>query len=119
VTRKWKQGSLNFIGVAYVDLGESRQGLNYLFQGKKIYEDLSLPIMNSFRLSNIGQAYVQLNILDSALFFHEQAYQVLTSAEISLIPLRSLILRQLGNVHYKLGNYDKALSNYRQVIKQQ
>ena len=112
-------GSLNFVGVAYVDLGESRQGLNYLFQAKELNEKLSFTIMNCFGLTNIGVAYEQLNILDSALFFHEQAYQVLTSinsADITRSPLRSLILRHLGNVQYHLGNYDKALSYYREVI---
>jgi signal transduction histidine kinase len=112
-------GSLNFVGVAYVDLGESRQGLNYLFQAKELNEKLSFTIMNCFGLTNIGVAYEQLNILDSALFFHEKAYQVLTSinsADITRSPLRSLILRHLGNVQYHLGNYDKALSYYREVI---
>ena len=111
--------SLNFIGGAYVDLGEPRQGLNYLLLAKKIYDKLSLPILSSFGSTNIGQAYEHLNILDSALFFHEKAYQVLTSinsADMTRSPLRSLILRLLGNVQYHLGNYDKALSYYREVI---
>src|SRR4029079_1244976 len=49
--------SLNFIGGAYVDLGEPRQGLNYLLLAKKIYDKLSLPILSSFGSTNIGQAY--------------------------------------------------------------
>lgn len=117
--QEMEAGSLNFIGVAYVDLGESRQGLNYLFQAKELNEKLSFTIMNCFGLTTIGVAYEQLNILDSALFFHEQAYRVLTSINsmaITRSPLSSLISRHLGNVQYHLGNYDKALSQYRQVI---
>jgi signal transduction histidine kinase len=75
--------------------------------------------MNCFGLTSIGVAYEQLNILDSALFFHEQAYQVLTrikSMDITRSPLRALILRHLGNVQYHLGNYDKALNHYLEVI---
>ena len=112
-------GCLNFIGVAYVDLGESRQGLNYLFQAKELNERHSFIIMTCFGLTNIGVAYEQLNILDSALFFHQQAYQVLTSInfmDITRSPLRSLVLRHLGDVQYRLGNYDKALSYYGEVI---
>jgi signal transduction histidine kinase len=117
--QEMEAGCLNFIGATYVDLGEPRQGLNYLLMAKKINEKLSLTIASSFGLTNIGHTYEQLNILDSALFFHEKAYQVLTSinsAEITRSPLRSLILRHLGNVQYHLGNYDKALSHYREVI---
>jgi len=117
--QEMEAGCLNFIGVTYVDLGESRQGLNYLFQAKELNEKFSFTIMNCFGLTSIGVAYEQLNILDSALFFHEQAYQVLTrikSMDITRSPLRALILRHLGNIQYRLGNYDKALSHYREVI---
>jgi two-component system, NtrC family, sensor kinase len=111
--------SLDFIGIAYVDLGESRQGLHYLFQAKKINEQLSLTIMNCFGLSNIGRAYEQLNLPDSALLFEEQAFQLqqkIFSPDLRSNPLKSLILRQLGNIQNRLGNYDKALSYYREVI---
>ena len=117
--QEMEAGCLNFIGVAYVDLGESRQGLNYLFQAKELNERHSFIIMTCFGLTNIGVAYEQLNILDSALFFHQQAYQVLTrikSMDISRSPLRSLVLRHLGDVQYRLGNYDKALGYYGEVI---
>ena len=110
--------SLDFIGITYVDLGEPRQGLNYLLQAKELNEKLSLTIMNSFRLTNIGVAYEKLDMLDSALFFQEQAYQLWTTLneQIRFVPLHSLILRQLGNVYYRLRNYDKALNCYREVI---
>jgi signal transduction histidine kinase len=36
--------------------------------------------------------------------------------DITRSPLRSLVLRHLGDVQYRLGNYDKALSYYREVI---
>ncbi len=111
--------SLDFIGIAYVDLGEPRQGLNYLLKAKELYEKLSL-IFNCFRLTNIGVAYDKLDLFDSALFFHDQAYQQLTkinSDELRNGPLRSLIVRNLGNLHYRLKNYDKALNCYREVIR--
>ena len=117
--QEMEAGCLNFIGVTYVDLGESRQGLNYLFQAKALNERHSFTIMICFGLTNIGVAYEQLNILDSALFFHQQAYQVLTSInfmDITRSPLRSLVLRHLGDVQYRLGNYDKALNYYWEVI---
>ena len=33
--------SLDYIGITYVDLGEYRQGLNYLYQAKKMNDKLS------------------------------------------------------------------------------
>ena len=117
--RVMEANSLDFIGISYVDLGEPRQGLNYLLQAKELNEKLSLTIWNSFGLTNIGVAYEKLDMLDSALHFHEQAYQLWTkinSEKVGDDPLQSLILRQLGNVYYRLRNYDKALNCYRQVI---
>jgi two-component system NtrC family sensor kinase len=111
--------SLDFIGIAYVNLGEPRQGLNYLLQAKELNEKLLLARQACFGLTNIGVAYEKLNMLDSALFFHEQAYQLftkVTSEGSRHGPLGLLILRQLGNIHNHLGNYDKALKCYREVI---
>ena len=75
-------------------------------------------IMQSFGLCNIGTAYDQLNMPDSALFYEEKALQIQSrlNSGAQLSPLKSLILRQLGNINYHLGNYDKALSYYREVI---
>ena len=109
---------LGFIGIAYADLGEYRQGLRYLFMAKELNEKLSIAIMYSFGLSNIGFAYEELNILDSALLFEEEALHIQSTikGDPRTGPLNSLILRRLGNVQNRLGNYDKAVSYYRQVI---
>ncbi|MEO8762827.1 MAG: ATP-binding protein [Ginsengibacter sp.] len=113
-----ESGSLDFIGVAYVDLGEYRKGLDYLYQAKKIAEKRPLN-WASFRLSNIGHAYEKMNMLDSALFFQQQA--LVLSQDMPLfpliIPLRSYILTRLGVIHARLGNQTQALSCYREVIR--
>jgi two-component system, NtrC family, sensor kinase len=112
--------SLTFIGIAYTQLGEYRQGLNYFFLAKKINETLSLRPMSIYGLANIGRAYERMHILDSALFFQQQAFQLQTriySPSISKRPLQSAILIGLGDIQAQLKNYSKALSYYRPVIQ--
>jgi len=118
--KEMEGNSLDFIGIAYVDLGEYRQGLNYLYEAKKIEAKLPLRMI-SFSLSYIGQAYEKMNMPDSALFFQQQALffqqqgQTL-GQDVPRSPLRSLILTHLGIIQDRLGNQTQALSYYRDVI---
>jgi two-component system NtrC family sensor kinase len=112
--------SLTFIGIVYTQLGEYRQGLNYLFLAKKINENLALRPMSIYGLAQIGHAYERMHILDSALFFEQQAFQLQTriySPSMSMRPLQSAILIGLGDIQAQSGNYSKALNYYRQVIR--
>jgi two-component system NtrC family sensor kinase len=112
--------SLTFIGIVYTQLGEYRQGLNYFFLAKKINENLALRPMSIYGLANIGHAYERMHILDSALFFQQQAFQLQTriySPSMSMRPLQSAILIGLGDIQAQSGNYSKALNYYRQVIR--
>jgi signal transduction histidine kinase len=113
-----ESSSLDFIGIAYVDLGEYRQGLNYLYQAKEINDKFSLKVaklMTGFRLSNIGHAYEKLGKPDSALFFQQQA-QIL-SHDSPPGPESALILTRLGVIQADLGNHVQALSHYREAIQ--
>jgi two-component system NtrC family sensor kinase len=116
-----ESNSLDFIGIAYVDLGEYRQGLTYLYQAKKINDKFSLnsnKMMGAFRLSNIGHAYEKLGMRDSALFFQQQA-QILShvlSHDLPHSPETALILTRLGVIQSDLGNQAQALIHYRNAI---
>ena len=106
--------TLDFIGIAYVDLGEYRQGLNYLHQAGKIPATTNAQ-MEGFRLSNIGHAYEKLGMKDSALFFQQQAQTL--DQDFPLGPERALILTRLGVIQADLGNQVQALSDYKEAIQ--
>ena len=110
--------SLDFIGIAYVDLGEYRQGLNYLHQAKKMNGKISattIAQMEGFRLSNIGHAYEKLGMKDSALFFQQRAQTL--DQDFPPGPERALILTRLGVIQADLGNQVQALSDYKEAIQ--
>lgn len=109
--------SLTFIAVIYLDLGEYRQALNYLFQAKKIYDDIAGQLsagiaqtFPSFVLSNIGAVYEKLNMIDSALYFQKLALTY--PADYG----NALILGRIGIIQSRLQRYNEALSNFREVL---
>ena len=110
--------TLIFIGTTYVQLNEYRQGLRYLQQGCKISDRIQK--LNTLAFSSISNAYQNMNQLDSALIFQQQAYALIkglppgTVDPFVLIRLGSL-QAQLGNNRVALRYYQDALSNSSQT----
>ena len=71
--------------------------------------------VGNFLLSNIGNAYEKLNLLDSSLWYQELAYN--TPGINYAPPLKSLILGRIGTVHDRMGHDDKALQYYHMALK--
>jgi two-component system NtrC family sensor kinase len=110
--------SLKYVGLIYNDLGEYRQGLNYLFQSKKISE--SIPEQLSVvELTSVGNAYENMGMLDSALYFQQKALASRTG-ELGhpLTPFaRAVTLMRLGIIQKRLGNNMEALNYYKQALE--
>ncbi|MEO6290943.1 MAG: tetratricopeptide repeat protein, partial [Ginsengibacter sp.] len=109
-------GILNCIGFVYVEMSEYREGLNYPYQAKEINERLSFKLIGSLGLSYIGYAYEKMNLLDSALFFQQQAYLLFSRLPPNTI-LESLILARLGLIQFRKGNNDQALAYYQRALE--
>jgi signal transduction histidine kinase len=107
--------TLSFIGFIYAELAEYRQGLNYLTEAKKTYDHLTDPVMISFNLSNIGNAYEGLKMLDSALFFQQEAEKI--SAPTGIGNLKVVIATRLGIIYTDLGNRELALQYFQRALQ--
>ena len=110
-----EMNALTFIGFTYVELKEAQLGLTYLLEGKQIMDKNYQPGSGNFLLSNLGNAYEKLSMLDSALHYQQLAYH--SPGIRSVAPLKSLILGRLGVVHTRLKNYDTALYYYHQSFQ--
>jgi tetratricopeptide (TPR) repeat protein len=110
--------SLKYAGLIYNDLGEYRQGLNYLFQSKRISE--SIPEQLSvLELTSIGNAYENMGMLDSALYFQQKALASRTG-ELGHSPTpfaKAVTLTRLGNIQKRLGNNTEALNYYQRALE--
>ena len=111
-------GSMGFIGLTYVELTEYRQALHYLTQAQKIYTHLTNPVMISFNLSNLGNAYTGLNMLDSALYFQDKAQK--KSAELKQGVsgnLKVMIATRLGIIYAHMNKRELALQYFQSALQ--
>jgi signal transduction histidine kinase len=104
--------TLSYIGFIYTELKEFRQALDFLLKSKELFEIISNSesVMKNFNLSNIGNAYEGMNMLDSALVFQKEAEK--KSMQLESENLKVLILTRLGIVYARLGKIDQALKFY-------
>lgn len=107
--------TLGFIGFIYVELNEFRQGLNYLFQAKKIYDTIPDSPNKDFITSNIGNAYEKLNMLDSAELFQKEAYA--NPGKLKHGNLKVLMLTRLGIVYERKAEYKEAMQYYFEALQ--
>ena len=66
-------------------------------------------------LLNVGEAYLKIGKLDSALYYGQQSYEM--GLKISIQRYLPVTLKLLGNIQQKSGNTDLALEYYRLGLK--
>lgn len=102
-------GSLAGIGNVHKEYENYEKALEFYNKSLDIanltnnMSDLRIPMLN------LGYTYAQLNRLDSALYYAQQAYTLVVNNKSSLLPTTEIYL---ADVHYKLKNYQIAKSFY-------
>src|SRR6185436_14894080 len=106
----------------YRDIGDYKKSLQYAFSGLKIAETYHITAttgefdgarMAPFLLAEIGQTYLLMNKLDSALYYTEQA-----------IKSRALVhgaewnfpIYLIATIYYKQKKYEQALKYYKSAV---
>jgi two-component system, NtrC family, sensor kinase len=112
--RKDEAGSLGYIGFTYVEFGEYRLALQNLFASLAINKETHNQLKYTFDLTNIGNAYDQLNMPDSALYYQLKAIE--SYAGLKHGQLKSLTLTRLGNAYAHAGQEDSAMVVYNRAL---
>ena len=95
-------------------MGDYRQALRYHFKSKVIREKLNNKQEICLALGAIGGTYKNLNILDSARIFTQQAYDLARQINYPRVMGNSLV--GMGAIHSQTGQYTLALEYYRLSI---
>ena len=87
------------------------------YKNQLIYERKSIDFANKFKypvyFATIGDAYLNMNQLDSALYFFNKDYElVIKNPQYN----SSFVLFNLGEVNFKLNNIEIALSYYKKGL---
>ncbi|HEX8325911.1 MAG TPA: ATP-binding protein [Hymenobacter sp.] len=105
----------NALGYLNWEQGNSRTALAYFFRAKRVAEKSNNAQLLTRLMGNIGNAYVQLNQLDSALFYSQQGYAL----SLRNHDLTSEVgdAAMLGNIYAGLGKPALARQYYRRSIR--
>ncbi|WP_254173285.1 CHAT domain-containing protein [Planktothrix pseudagardhii] len=106
--------TLGSMGIAYSQLGEQQQAINYLNQSLKLSEaEKNIPNQIT-SLVRIGLAYQELNQLQQSISYYEQALPLLrTTGEKAQ---EALILAKIALVYQSLSNFEQAIAYFNQSI---
>ena len=104
----------NTRGLTYSTMNEYPQALNNFYAalhivGKYHYTDITVTMLN-----NIARAYLDMNKLDSALYFTKQAYDF--ALQKKSMKNFGYLIRNFGIIEFKKGHNEAAINYYRKSI---
>ncbi|MBI9037242.1 MAG: tetratricopeptide repeat protein [Bacteroidales bacterium] len=101
----------NEIGMVYLNQPNKKlleKSLDYFFMFLKFSQKMDDPMEIAGAYSNIGLTYNRMNMLDSALFYHEKSLEI--RLELNDKRCIGISYANLGEINQQNGNYNKALS---------
>lgn len=107
--------TLNMIGNIYMEIGDFSKAVSYYRASKNLFAKINKTGMVNNELSNIGNVYEMMGLLDSSKMYQQKVYdfsKTNTYRGTGTIVYGEMRER-LGNVEARLGNYDTALMHYR------
>ena len=105
-------GALNALGEAYIILKDYPKAISYLQQQKSIGMTNGIDEAIAYASYDIGYAYEEINQLDSAFYYEQQA--ITHFAKISRE--EPLVYKTLGNISMKSGKPAEALNFYHKSL---
>ncbi len=103
-----------WIGNAHKEYGDYAKSLIFYKKAYQIGLAINSQIQIEIGALNMGYAYAQLNQLDSALYFEQQAYAIDMKRKTGT--LMPGIECYLANIQFKLGNYAIAKEYYQSAL---
>ena len=104
------------LGFVYRNSDEYRKAIDYFNKYKLVADHYNNDDMRLRFFAEAGRAYEQLNVLDTALLYQQQAYDAALRLKLNFGT--GGVLCNLGSVHSKLGNKSVALDLFRQAVVQ-
>ena len=105
---------LNHLGLAYADLGQVAQAIEYHKQALVISREIKNRLREGQDLGNLGLAYADLGQVDQAIEYYEQALTL--AREIGDRRGEGADLGNLGLAYAALGQVNQAIAYYEQAL---
>ncbi|MCK5280870.1 MAG: tetratricopeptide repeat protein, partial [Cyclobacteriaceae bacterium] len=111
----YKATALLMIGNTYKFSKNYNKALIFLRESRMLYDSLRNDFMSIISKTYIGETYLKMNQLDSALEYTQLAYDQAVSRED--VYLQYYALRILAQIQHKRGNTDLALSYFWHALR--
>ncbi len=105
---------LNGIALVYEKLKDYSKSISYFRRGLKLARDNHKLYWTAQLEANMGSAFMNDYQIDSAFYYINNAYIKADSLKGSF--LQKIVFNLMGEVQFKMGNYQNALSNVHKSI---
>lgn len=102
-------------GVIYTELEDNEKAKTNFSKAYKLFEELDYRVNLAHTLSNLAKLYLYDTMVNIGLEYYDEAYKIFIN-ENQYIDA-SIVLIDLGDYEYDLGNYRKALENLMRAKK--
>jgi signal transduction histidine kinase len=104
------------IGLAYFSTDSKEEALRNFFKARDIHEkEVFNPVLKASVDNNIGVVYLDMDSLDKALYYFDQSLS--TYEKYGIINGMVAIVRNVGHIYKKKGEYEMAATNFRKAIQ--
>ena len=108
---------MSSLGFVYYRVKNYTKGLSLFRESMALFDSLQNYTFVAFMENNIGEVYLTLNQLDSALYYCESAYKnAVQLNQLSEGWVTQGVLLNLGRIESIKGNADKALAYFRRLL---
>lgn len=114
----FEHGLLGKIGCVHYKLGNYRKAFDYFRKQLDLCDIIGEEKLYPSVLNNIGMLYAALSNYDEALGYLQRAWTIGNrTLRGDSHPNKAIMLSNIGEVHYYLGNYQEAFLNCRQALR--
>ena len=106
----------NTLGLTYSTLKDNVNALKYYKMGLELTLRVKLDLQTTIEYNNISRQFLDMNQLDSALWYTKKAYAL--SLKKQLLNNLGFLIRNFGIIQYKKGNYTGAIDFFRKSAAQ-
>ncbi|CAN5439625.1 hypothetical protein BH10BAC2_BH10BAC2_39140 [soil metagenome] len=105
------------LGNLYVYTGNYEKQITEFFKAKKNAESIKDSLLLAFIYADAGDAYFNLNKLDSALSFEKLALKCYSAIPFKDRKYEGGIYSSIGGIYQQLGNIELARKNYERAVE--
>jgi two-component system NtrC family sensor kinase len=87
------------------------------YEAKKFAESIKDSLLLAFLYGDIGDAYIKLNKLDTAIAFEQKALKYFSALPFEDRKYEGQVYSSIGSIYQQMGNLDLAKENFERAIR--